>query len=118
MYLSRKYQSSKDENKETARISQAKKALKQIIQRKMSDSTAATTTTTIATSDCSCVNCQCGDKCQCVEQCKGQDDCCPCICTGCDGSSSCQCDKDKCFCTKGCCVTGKFSRCGKLLCVP
>ena len=69
--------------------------------------------------ECSCLNCQCGDKCQCVEQCKGQDDCCPCICIqiGCDGSS-CQCDKDKCFCTKGCCVTVECSRCGELLCTP
>jgi len=50
----------------------------------------------------SCANCQCGDRCQCSEvgQCNG---CCICVCAGCDGSS-CKCEKESCFCTKGCCT--------------
>ena len=65
-----------------------------------------TTAAAAAASKCPCVNCQC------VEQCKGNDGCCQCICTcvSCDGSS-CQCEEDK--CTNGCCTAAKCSCNGK-----
>ena len=67
---------------------------------------------------CAIANCVCGASCACGDKCKGSGaGCCLCVCQGCDGSA-CKCEKDKCFCDKGCCASAAKCSCNRELFDP